>query len=266
MSRVIKFILLISFGILFSQKDSDKKLDNFIFSGNIDFDEENYEEAEYDYRKAFSLDSLNFDALYNLGNSLYKKKLYNEGEIMYKQALKIPTTKENKHKGLHGLGNIFMHKKEYENAAEVYKKALLNNPDDEETRYNYVLAKELAKKNKNDENKKDNKKDNKDNKDDGKGDQKDNKKDNKDNKDDGKGDQKDNNKKEKKDDGKGNQKDDNKKDNKDKKGDGKENETKLSPQQLENILKALLNEEKKVQDKINKKKFKGVSKSNKKDW
>ena len=243
MSRVIKFILLISFGILFSQKDSDKKLDNLIFSGNIDFDEENYEEAEYDYRKAFSLDSLNFDALYNLGNSLYKKKLYNEGKIMYNQALKIPTTKENKHKGFHGLGNIFMHKKEYENAAEVYKKALLNNPDDEETRYNYVLAKELAKKNKNDENKKDNKKDNKDNKDDSKKDKKD-----------------------KKDDGKGNQKDDNKKDDKDKKGDGKENETKLSPQQLENILKALLNEEKKVQDKINKKKFKGVSKSNKKDW
>ena len=40
----------------------------------------------------------------------------------------------------------------------------------------------------------------------------------------------------------------------------------ISPQQLKNILEAMSKEEKKVQEKINKKKFKGNPKSNKKDW
>ena len=39
-----------------------------------------------------------------------------------------------------------MKKKEYENAVEAYKQALRNNPNDEETRYNLALAKELLKK------------------------------------------------------------------------------------------------------------------------
>ena len=62
-----------------------------------------------------------------------------------------------------------------QNAVNSFKQALLNNPDDEETRYNYVLAKELFK-NQNQNNKNDNK-DNqdKDNKSDNKKDDKDDK-------------------------------------------------------------------------------------------
>ena len=86
------------------------------------------------------------------------------------------SSKENKHKGFHNLGNTYMQKEDYQNAVNSFKQALLNNPDDEETRYNYVLAKELLK-NQNQNNKNDNK-DNKDNQD------KDNKSDNKDEKDD----------------------------------------------------------------------------------
>jgi hypothetical protein len=48
--------------------------------------------------------------------------------------------------------------KNYEAAAEAYKNALRNNPNDEETRYNYALAKRKKKDN---PPPKDNKKDNK---------------------------------------------------------------------------------------------------------
>ena len=41
-----------------------------------------------------------------------------------------------------------MQKKEYQNAVEAYKNALRNDPSDEETRYNYALAKELLEKDK----------------------------------------------------------------------------------------------------------------------
>jgi hypothetical protein len=41
---------------------------------------------------------------------------------------------------------------------------------------------------------------------------------------------------------------------------------KISPEQLKNLLKAMDNEEKKVQKKVNKNKVKGVPVKNKKDW
>ena len=44
------------------------------------------------------------------------------------------------------MGNFYMQKKEYEKAVEAYKNALRNNPADDETRYNYALAKELLEK------------------------------------------------------------------------------------------------------------------------
>jgi predicted Zn-dependent protease len=54
------------------------------------------------------------------------------------------------------------------------------------------------------------------------------------------------------------------KDNKNKKNKPKPN--KISPEQLKNLLKAMDNEEKKVQKKVNKNKVKGVPVKNKKDW
>ncbi len=55
-----------------------------------------------------------------------------------------------------------MQNEDYQNAVNSFKNALLNNPSDDETRYNYVLAKELLK-NQQKDNKKDDKKDDKKN-------------------------------------------------------------------------------------------------------
>ena len=41
---------------------------------------------------------------------------------------------------------VGMKQKDYAKAVEAYKNALRNNPEDEETRYNYALAKELLEK------------------------------------------------------------------------------------------------------------------------
>ena len=236
----IFFILFVSFS--FSQNDQEKKSNNLVFDGNIQFDNKDFEIAEYKYRVAKSLDSLNYNAPYNLGNSLYKNNMGVDAQIMYKSALKKRSSKENKHKGFHNLGNTYMQKEDYQNAVNSFKQALLNNPSDDQTRYNYVLAKELLKKQNDD-------KDNKDNKDNTDKD-KENKSDNKKEDENGKDDQKDQNQ-----------------DNKDKsKQPQKPKQDQISPQQLKNLLEAMNKQEKKVQDKVNKKKFKGTPKSNKKDW
>ena len=57
-----------------------------------------------------------------------------------------------------------MQEENYQGAVDAFKRSLINNPNDEETRYNYVLAKELLKNQNNNQNQND-KKDNKDNKD-----------------------------------------------------------------------------------------------------
>ena len=186
------------------------------------------------------------------------------------------------------IGDCYVQLKKYEEAVQFYKEALRNNPTDEQTRYNLAIAKEKLKKqqqeNKNNQNNQNNQqnKDNKDNKDNQNKDNKDNKdnqnKDNKDNKDNQNKDNKDN---------KDNQNKDNK-DNKDNKNQGsperdkqennnqdnresntpEEGERKeLSAEQMNRILNAINNEEKKTQEKLNANKVKGkAKKSNTKDW
>ena len=231
---------VLSFGLMSAQNNIEKKSNNLVFDGNIEFEKKDLELAEYKFRKAKAIDSFNYNAPYNLGNSLYKNKLSVDAELMYKKALKIDASKENKHKGFHNLGNTYMQKEDYQNAVNAFRSALLNNPNDEETRYNYVLAKELLKKQNQNQDKNKDQKDQKD--------------------------QKDKNQDQKENEGENDKKD---KDQKNKDGDKNPQEPKknqISPQQLKNLLEAMNKEEKKVQDKVNKKKFKGNPKSNKKDW
>ena len=59
---------------------------------------------------------------------------------------KFADNSTSKHQAFHNMGNVFMKQKDYAKAVETYKNALRNNPQDEETRYNYALAKELLEK------------------------------------------------------------------------------------------------------------------------
>lgn len=249
-----KLLLLVSVFFIFKSNAQeiviDKESNNLTLDGNIEFAENNLVEAESLYRKSISKDSLNLKAVYNMGNSFYKNELKDEAINQYRSSIKKTTDKDLLHKSFHNLGNVFMQNEDYQNAVDSFKKALLNKPSDDETRYNYVLAKELLK-----NQQKNNKKDDKDKKNDK----------------DKKQDKEKKNDKDKKDDKKDDKKEEEKKDNKsEKKNDNKENNNpkpnKISPEQLKNLLKAMDNEEKKVQNKVNKNKVKGSPIKNKKDW
>ena len=251
-----KLLLLVSVFFIFKSNAQeiaiDKESNNLTLDGNIEFAENNLVEAESLYRKSISKDSLNLKAVYNMGNSFYKNDLKDEAINQYRSSIKKTTDKDLLHKSFHNLGNVFMQNEDYQNAVDSFKKALLNKPSDDETRYNYVLAKELLK-----NQQKNNKKDDKDKKNDKDKKEDKEKKNDKDKKDD----------KNKKDDKKEEEKKDNKSE---KKNDNKENNNpkpnKISPEQLKNLLKAMDNEEKKVQNKVNKNKVKGSPIKNKKDW
>ena len=283
---VLLFVCFSSFAQEVDEKEKEKALrssTNLTWDGNKALSEDNFIAAEVDYRKAIAKSSENSAAPYNLGNAYYNSETYNEAFSRFKEAGEASTSKEDKHKAYHNMGNVFMKNKDYAKAVEAYKEALRNNPTDEETRYNLALAKELLKKEQdenkqNQDDKDEDKKDQDENKDQDKKDEGENE-DKKDQGEDGdKGDEgdKDEEKKdeEKKDDnkeGEGKNESDQKK--KPEQGDGNNEQeqqqprpNQLSKQQVENLLRAMQNAEKKVQDKIDAKKVKGAKIKNEKDW
>ena len=132
--------VLTAFNLLQAQEG---KINNHIYEGNIEVEDGALVAAEKSYRKALSLAPEAPTALHNLGNTHFLAEQYEEASQRFFQAQKFSSSKEDKHKAFHNMGNVFMKTKEYQKAVEAYKNALRNNPFDDETRYNYALAKEL---------------------------------------------------------------------------------------------------------------------------
>jgi tetratricopeptide (TPR) repeat protein len=243
MRNLILYILLV-FSFAVSAQEKDKTLPK----ANEEYAEKKYVDAEADYRISHSKFPKKAEASYNLGNAIYKQNQNSEAKFAYANAIINTKSRTQKHLAFHNLGNVFMKEKNYSEAVEAYKNALRNKPSDEQTRYNYALAKKMLKENPpKDDKKKDKNKDKKDDK-------------NKDKKDD----KKDGDKDKKKDD-KGKDKDklnDKPGDN----GQPKPAPGGISKQRLENLLDAVNNEEKKVQDKVNAQKVKGKPVKTEKDW
>ncbi|MEM1257063.1 MAG: tetratricopeptide repeat protein [Bacteroidota bacterium] len=263
-------------------KRAFKESTNITYEANEELVQNDFVQAEADYRRAISKSGDNTAAPYNLGRAYYNRESFAEAFARFKEAGEKAGEKPTKHKAFHNMGNVFMQNKEYEKAVEAYKQALRSNPYDDETRYNLALAKEMLKNDQNNQN-------NDQNKDDKNNDQnKDNKEQNQDqNKEgdqnkDNEGDQKDDQNKDQGDEGdQGDQKPE-----ENKKGDGEEKQeqkkqpnqgeepekkprprpNQLSKQQIQNLLEAMQNEEKKVQEKIDAKKVKGKKIKNEKDW
>lgn len=203
-----------------------------------------------------------------MGTTLQQESYVDEALQTYAEAIKTTKEKPNKHRTFHNIGNALMQNKDYKGAVEAYKNALRNNPNDDETRYNYALAKKLLEDQQDDQNQ--DQQDNKDNQDQ-ENDQ------NQDQKDDQNQDKEGDNQEDKKDssqdkgDKDQDQKEPRENDNKDPQGDQENKQpqpqpAQLSPQQVQNLLEAMSNEEKKVQDKINAQKVKPAGTKNKKDW
>ena len=221
--------------------------------------------AEVAYRKAIAIEENKATGSYNLGNAYYKNSKNEEALSRFVDAAKVATTKPQAHQAFHNLGNALMNQKEYSGAVEAYKNALRNNPSDDQSRYNLALAKDLLEKNPPQEGEDDqdkdqdnqDKKDQQDKKDDQDQDQEKDPKDNQ-NPEDKKGDEQEDKKEpqEPKD-----PKDEQAKQQQQQPADGQ-----LSPQQVKNLLESMNNQEKKVQDKINAKKQKGVKIKSEKDW
>lgn len=258
MKNICTYFLLLVAVVAFSQKKS-----NHLANGNREFEKGNYAEAEAHYRAAHAKNPGNSNAYYNLGNSIYKQGAGSEAKYAYAKAIDVAKTKAERHQAYRNLGNVYMDEKNYREAVDTYENALRNNPHDEQTRYNYALAKKMLEKNpppppppplkEKEKEKNENKR---------KGDE-----DRKTDSPQRQGEQKDQ---------AGSEGDIKKQ--QDKQGDNKEGRTgkgnrdnmpatqSPSKQRMKNILDAVDNEEKKVMDRVNSKNSKGSPVKHEKDW
>jgi Ca-activated chloride channel family protein len=243
MKQLIIIVLVLQASFTFAQQEK-----KYIKKGNDLYQQQNYKDAESSYRQSVGKKAQTVEGNFNLGDALYKQKKFDEAG---KQFTKIASSANNKQvlaKAYHNLGNSLMDSKKLEESVAAYKKSLLNNPQDEETRYNLAYAqKKLEQKqqqdkknNKNDKNKDKNKKDQ----------DKKNQDKNKDQ------DKKDQNKKDQ------DKKDQDKKDQEQPKPDPNN----VSKEDAERMLEALGNDEKQTQDKLKNQKLKGARRRVTQEW
>lgn len=194
---------------------------DYLRSGNKLYKDSTFVKAEVDYRKALELEPKSTDAMYNLGNSLLMQQKAKEAMEQYEAASRIEKDKNKLAQIYHNMGVILQLSKQLPQCIEAYKQALRNNPKDDETRYNLALAQKQLK-----DQQQQNQNQDKDQKQDQK---QDDKQQNKDQQDQDKKDQQQNNQQQQ-----------------------QQNQNQMSKENAEQLLKAAMQDEKNVQDKVKK--------------
>ena len=199
-------------------------------AGNRKFRKERFKEAEIDYRKAVVRDSLSLTAQYDLASALYRQQDYAGA------AGALERVKEQE--GLpaqyfFNAGDAACQQKDWQAAVEAFKQALLQDPGDLDAKENYIYAKKMLENQQNggggggDDNQDQNQDQNQQNQDQDQNQDQQNQ-DNNQNQD----------QNQDKDQGQG----------------GQDQQPQISPQQAQQMLRAIQAKEKETQDKVNKEK------------
>ena len=240
MRKLIYILALLSISVAMSAQTDRKE----VRSGNRQFRRENYKEAEISYRKALVKDSLSFAANYNLANVLYRGEHYDEAGKVMETVRDAAPASEHGADYFFNAGDIALAKKDYAAAVDAFKQSLLLNPGDLQAKENYIYARKML------ENRQQNGggQDNQQNQDDQQS------QDNQDNQDN----QQDRN---------DNQQNQDQQDSQDGRNGQQPQPVKISPQQAQQMLKAMQAKEKETQDKVNREKAEALkSRQKEKNW
>ena len=232
-------------------------------AGNRKFKKEDWREADISYRKALVKDSTSVAANYNLANTAYRQKNYDEAGKLLDRIKDSAPASSHVSDYWFNAGDVALAKKDYQAAVNAFKSALLANPSDLEAKENYIYAKkklEDQQKNgggQNDQNQNQ--------------DQNQNNQDNKDQQNNQQNYQNQQNKQDNKDQDKGqnqnNSQNQNNNQGQNQNGQSGQQPVKISPQQAQQMLKAIQAKEKETQDKVNREKAEALkSRQKEKNW
>jgi tetratricopeptide (TPR) repeat protein len=236
MKRVGVYIIIL---LLFSAVAFGQSGKKYVREGNRNFEKNEYEESEVSYRKAINKEADLFDANFNLGDALYKQEKFDEAATKFDEVTNRVESDKELAKTYHNLGNSLLKSQKIEQSIAAYKNSLRYYPDDQETKYNLAYAKDLLKKQQQEKNQQKDK----DQKQDKEQEKKEQDKEEQDNKEQKKNDQQ-----------------------QDKQKQQKPQPQKISKEDANRLLKALANDEKKIQEKVKKAKAKMQKVKTEKDW
>lgn len=242
MRKLIYILALLSISVAMSAQTDRKE----VRSGNRQFRRENYKEAEISYRKALVKDSLSFAANYNLANVLYRGEHYDEAGKILETVRESAPASEYGADYFFNAGDIALAKKDYAAAVDAFKQSLLLNPGDLQAKENYIYARKML------ENRQQNGggQDNQQNQDDQQN------QDNQDNHQDRNDNQQNQD-----------QQNQDQQDSQDGRNGQQPQPVKISPQQAQQMLKAMQAKEKETQDKVNREKAEALkSRQKEKNW
>ncbi len=135
---------------------------SFVRKGNRMFQDSLFIKAEENYLKAVDANPELMEGYYNLGNAYTAQQKPNEAIEQYRKTAnslegrkkeltdnpssnpkELKRVKEDLSKTYHNTGVVYHMCEQYDKAVESYKQALRNNPQDDETRYNLILAQRM---------------------------------------------------------------------------------------------------------------------------
>lgn len=150
MMRKIIYLLSTTFCCTLCVEAQTMTESDYIRNGNRLYADSLFEKAEIEYRKALELNPTSADAMYNLGNALFGQAVSSQekGDEAYKQystAAKYEADKGKLAQIYHNLGTLLYSSQQYPQSVEAYKESLRNNPYDHETRYNLAKAMHMNK-------------------------------------------------------------------------------------------------------------------------
>lgn len=125
---------------LFSQ--GDKK---YIRQGNREYEKDKFSESEISYRKAADKNAKSPDAIFNIGDALYKQNKYDDAGTQFIENHSMSDDREKKSSSLYNLGNSLLKANKVRESIDAYKGSLKLDPGNMEAKYNLAYAQDLLK-------------------------------------------------------------------------------------------------------------------------
>ena len=121
---------------------TDKK---YIRKGNREYEKNKFSDSEISYRKAIDKNKQSPDAVFNVGDALYKQNKFEEAGKQFIENANQNDNKLKKSAGLFNLGNSMLKANKLQESIDAYKNSLKLRPDNKEAKYNLSYAQDLLK-------------------------------------------------------------------------------------------------------------------------
>jgi len=139
--RTFIYILSLVFFSSISSIVYGQSLNQYVRKGNKSFKQEEYSEAERNYRKGLEIDDRDFKSLYNLAAALYKSGKIELADSIYRTLTGRTIDDETLAKLHYNIGNAQMKQEKWEESIKSYINSLKKNPHDLDAKYNLQYAK-----------------------------------------------------------------------------------------------------------------------------